>query len=884
MPRVCVIPKIPARSASKGNLPEPFKPSPALRAGFCLILTIETSARNSRTGLTCHCLYKIHRKRTSTRRSQSTGYFMSLINPAILYGLGLAAIPVLLHFLLRSKPKKLLFPALQLIVIRRKNNVRRMRLRHLWLLLLRILVIALLVFAITRPSLPAANYGLNRGEILTLLAILGVAAAVYFGVVHFWRRKRLTNHDFAYRRTLLRGGTGIGLLLLFTLLVAWPYKNRVLGELTAPASNAAENVPVAAVFLFDTSLSMGYQQENKTRLERAAEVAVDHLSNLPPGSRIAVADTSNDEEILFQADLVGAKSRIDALEIHPVAVPLNIRVRNALDAQLTDREFQFAEQESIPEKLRRDSHLREVYLFTDLSAHGWKMNAARTLQDTLKEYEWANVYIIDVGILEPTNFSVSALELSKRVVPIGGELIVTANVDGVGKGTSSETRMLELYLEDMDGKRVPKGRQLVQPGDSVEFPVRGLRAPMSRGEVRLVSSDPLDGDDVRYFTVAVRPPPQVLVVYENYSEALFWIEALAPGNLNQSQARYRVKPLHVSKFKPSDIAGPSVVCLVNLATPSVPVWNALGEFVEGGGGLFIAAGNRRVDPVAYNRDSAQDILPGKLLARLSFTPAERLDLGVLEHPVLKKFDTFGGAAELSSVEVHWYWRVKPHKAASVVIPYSDWRTDPALLERVYGKGRVLLFTTAIGREEWADLPAVPSGWPYVVLVDQITNYLARQRIGTLNYTAGETILVPLDPERPVNRYLMQKPGTFQQLPGAVAEGSESILIDDADRLGNYTLVGSEKKSTFATGFSVNPDPNESDFRRLEEPELNRLFGEGRYDVARDIDELTRRVSQGRLGQEVFPLVLFLVLVVFCGEHFVSNRFYKAEQKPEHKSK
>ena len=80
---------------------------------------------------------------------------MSLINPAILYGLGLAVIPVLLHFLLRSKPKKLLFPALQLIIIRRKNNVRRMRLRHLWLLLLRILVIALLVFAITRPSVPA---------------------------------------------------------------------------------------------------------------------------------------------------------------------------------------------------------------------------------------------------------------------------------------------------------------------------------------------------------------------------------------------------------------------------------------------------------------------------------------------------------------------------------------------------------------------------------------------------------------------------------------------------------------------------------------------------------------------------------------------------------
>jgi hypothetical protein len=814
---------------------------------------------------------------------------MSLINPAILYGLILAAIPVLLHFLLRSKPKKLLFPALQLIVIRRKNNVRRMRLRHLWLLLLRILVIALLVFAITRPSLPAANYGLNRREILSLLGIVGVAAAAYFGTVHFWRKKRLTDHDFAYRRTLLRGGTGIGMLLLFALLVAWPYKNRVLGELTAPVPVTAKNVPVAAVFLFDTSLSMGYQHENKTRLQRATEIALEQLSQLPAGSRIAVADTSNDEEILFRADLVGAKSRIDALEIHAAAIPLNIRTGTALDTQLTDREFQFAEQEKVPENLRRDSHLREVYLFTDMSAHGWKMTAASALQETMKEFEWANVYIIDVGILEPTNFSVSALRLSKPVVPIGGELTVTANVDGIGKGTANETRMLELYLEDMNGKRVKKGQQLAQPGDSVEFsPVGGLRAPMSRGEVRLVSSDPLEGDDVLFFTVAVRPPPQVLVVYQNYDEAHFWIKALAPDDLKESRARFRVKPLHVSKFKPSSLAGPAVVCLINLATPSVPIWNALGEFVEDGSGLFVVVGNRRVDPVAYNRDSAQAILPGKLLARLSFTPAERLDLGVLEHPVLKKFDTLGGAAELSFIDIHRYWRVKTHKDASVVIPYSDWRTDPALLERAYGKGRVLLFTTAVdrertGREEWADL-AGGHVWPFFILADQITHYLARQRIGTLNYIAGETVRVPLDPEQPVSRYLMQKPGTFQQLPGEVAEGSESITIEDADLLGNYTLVGADKKSTFIAGFSVNPDPAESDFTRLEESELNALFGEDRYDVARDIDELTRRVSQGRIGQEVFPFVLAFVLIVFCGEHLVSNRFYKAEQEPEHRSK
>ena len=86
---------------------------------------------------------------------------MSLLNPAILIGLGLVAIPVILHLLLRQKPKKLIFPAMRLIENRRKQNVRRMSLRHIWLLLLRMLVIGVLVLAIARPSLPAADYGLS---------------------------------------------------------------------------------------------------------------------------------------------------------------------------------------------------------------------------------------------------------------------------------------------------------------------------------------------------------------------------------------------------------------------------------------------------------------------------------------------------------------------------------------------------------------------------------------------------------------------------------------------------------------------------------------------------------------------------------------------------
>ena len=47
-------------------------------------------------------------------------------------------------------------------------------------------------------------------------------------------------------------------------------------------------------------------------------------------------------------------------------------------------------------------------------------------------------------------------------------------------------------------------------------------------------------------------------------------------------------------------------------------------------------------------------------------------------------------------------------------------------------------------------------------------------------------------------------------------------------------------------------------------------------MAGDLEELQRRVGDMRIGREVFPMVLLLLLIVFCCEHLVANRFYEAD--------
>ncbi len=824
---------------------------------------------------------------------KNTSRPMTWMHPYLLYGLGLAVIPVILHFLLRPRPKRLVFPALELVRRLRKQNVRRLRLRHIWLLLLRILFVVLLVLALARPSLPAADYGLTWRESLTLLAIVVVCLAAYAAVLRWWRRHRVPQHVLNSRRTYLRGGVGVCGLLLAALLVGWPYQRRIAAEWSAPLPPVAEDVPVAAVFVFDTSLSMAYQVEGRSRLDVAQEIAIEHLEALPLRSRIGIAETSHANPIVFQ-DPADARHRIESLQIGAVALPLNQRLRAALSVLEEDRRERL-ESAAGESGDAGDPFLREIYVFTDLARSAWKTQGSDLLRSELARLPWASLYLIDVGIESPQNVGITELQLSDTSIAPGNELMVEATVSCVGPERVERT--VELYVQDASGKAIKQGQRMVgvepQGAARVRFPVKGLAGPVSQGEVRLVGSDPLQTDDARYFTVQVRPPPRVLIVAPSRREADFWMTALAPpGLVEQKRARYECHYLRSDRLAGLDadrLAQFAAVCLINVPAVAPEVWERLEAFVQAGGGVAVFAGSegvtpgrQGVDPVSYNSPEAVRLLPAQLLAHLRFDPPEFLDLERLEHPILQLFDRYGQSGELPYMDIRRYWKVQPHGDAHVILRFTDPRHSPALLERVVGKGRCSLMTTGVDLvEAWNDLPR--AGWAFIALADQTMRHLTRSAETTLNYTAGEDVVLPLDRSLGLKSYLLRKPPpAFEQLRGQVAAEATALVVDHtrADTVGHYEVVAQEPQTGFLTGFSVNPPARESDFTRLDEAALDDLFGPKRYDVARNIEELARGVREGRLGREVVPYALLLVLLVLVGEHFVANHFYDADQRPD----
>src|SRR5437868_345964 len=199
---------------------------------------------------------------------------MAFVNLSLLVGGALVAIPVVLHLIMRQRPKQLLFPALRFVHERRLANQRRLQLRHWLLLALRCGAIGLLVFALARPSVAsgALSSWVAAGLLAGLCALTALAAA--FSAVR--GVSRLVTGGFAIL------AAGLLVIAMFVALRAVGGKSPILGD---------QEAPVAAAVVIDTSPRMQYRHENKTRLEAAQDLGQWLIRQLPADSELAILDS-----------------------------------------------------------------------------------------------------------------------------------------------------------------------------------------------------------------------------------------------------------------------------------------------------------------------------------------------------------------------------------------------------------------------------------------------------------------------------------------------------------------------------------------------------------------------------------------------------------------
>lgn len=699
------------------------------------------------------------------------------------------AVPIILHLVMRRKPTRLEFPALRFIQRRADANRRRLKLRHLILLLLRAAIIALLAFALARPS--------------------------------------------------IRFGGALG----------------------------SQEAPVAAALIFDTAPRMEYRHENRTRIEAAREFGLWLIRQLPEQSDIAVLDTRLGAPAAFQPDRGAAKERITRLDSVANSQPLPAVIEAAVK-MLEEND----KKNTTPKR-------KEIYVFTDLSRGAWPAEQAAAMQKRLDAINDCGVYVVDVGVPNPTDYGVGEVRLSGEVLSNRGTLGLETAVSCVGPATR---RTVELYVLDADRKAQKRDEQTCQatPGElrPVEFRIGNLGPGTHQGYLRIVGQDGLAADDARYFTVEVKPAWRLLVAAPKPAEsyALFLTEALAPDIFRKrGQARFDCDICELGDLAKRPLADYAAVCVLD-PTPIEPAtWRRLADFAAEGHGVAVFLGRNATSVASFNASEAQELLPGKLL-RQAQRPDGDLWLSPrdFQHPILTSFRAHAGAVPWQNFPVFRYWEFESlATGVSVVLPYSDGR--PALLERAVGEGRALTMTTPVSdrpsQHPWNLLP-VGEAWPFLILANQTAAYLVGSSSQQLNYVAGQTAVLQLDATARRRSFLLFAPDGLN-FPIPADLNRRELAITATDRVGNYRVEAGGSGGV-NLGFSVNYALPETQLDRLAERELAAVFGPFKFRIARTPQEIDRDVSLGRTGRELYPPLIVLVALILGAEMLIANRFYR----------
>jgi hypothetical protein len=661
----------------------------------------------------------------------------------------------------------------------------------------------------------------------------------------------------------------MALVALMALALARPslYREAPLGS---------ESQPTALGLVFDTSLSMGYIEKDKTRLDEAKERAREIVSKLPDSSLVFVVDSAEAPVPAGRSPALAMK-RIDELTIRPINRPLNAAMGQVYPAVA---------------ECDRPRHI--VYVLTDLCRTSWNPERAAEGLDhveKLKKSKGSRIvtFILGVAATEVNDVSVEQADPSSSVATQGDPIEILGRIRS--QSTKPITRVVEF---EVDGKKKDEKTLEIPPGGEVEVNFSALpradETSLHQGKIKLSGTpDPYPADDERFFTFRVRPPLKVLLVYDEAYEAEFVAAALDPDPTAPARPVQveRVRATELGTKFGGDLQRFATVFVLNVIKLGDQDWSALQNYVREGGGLVVAPGHLS-RPESYNQPSASQLLPRQLgeAPHKAIPQTTMGNVANLNHPIFERYGR-DWASMLNQVPVYKYWPVTGAGDAGIILlKFSD--GAPALIERNFKGpkvGKVLLWTLPLSRRAdhrstaaWSEFPYDFYGWSFFGLMNRTVPYLAGATSEQLNFEAGENVLLRLDPTARLSSFVITSGTETKPLP---SPSGEYLEVPAPQGLGLWAVKAKAADNrTAVLGFSVNAPRSESRFAHLEKSDLDVVFGKDGYLLAEDADAHKEKEKLTRYGYEVFPWLMFLILMIVTLETILANTFYKEAPSPQ----
>lgn len=577
---------------------------------------------------------------------------------------------------------------------------------------------------------------------LTPLFLLGLAALAIPVLVHLTQRERKSVVAFpslmflkkipyeSVQKRRIRDWLLLAMRLAALALIVAAFARPFLrgSEMAAAAGGARE-----IVVLLDRSYSMGYGDS----WPRAQRLAADAIASATPADRVSLVLFADHAEVVLRStpDRSRVVAEINAASPGPGATKYGPALKLAGSALA---------ESLLPRK--------EVIVVSDFQRTGWqpddtlRLPGGTVITPVMVEGATGPSLALTPATLLRTPFDKAqgSPELGRGARDAGQPERVTVTA-GVLNRTAAPAARVPVQLE-MDGRIVQTLTVDVAGNASatVTFAPVSIAATTTRATVRLGSDsaagvavqtgiapassavDALARDNVFNFVITPSAPvPVTIVTQGSRGDAnLYLSRALEIGEAPRFETS-----LQSVEALPGDAANRARLVILNdLAVPEAAAARLV-TFVEGGGGLLMALGPRASWPSAR-----EAWLPAVIGAPVDRTRGAAAKLSGMDfgHAVFEPFRA-PRSGDFSTARFYSYRGLKAARDATVLARFDT--GEPALVEKVAGRGRIVMFASTIDLS-WNDLALKPVFLPFM---HQLGRHLSGFREQPAYLTVGEVL-------------------------------------------------------------------------------------------------------------------------------------------------
>ncbi|HWB08067.1 MAG TPA: BatA domain-containing protein [Pirellulales bacterium] len=591
------------------------------------------------------------------------------------------------------------------------------------------------------------------------------------------------------------------------------------------------------VLALDASFSMACKTNDKTRFDRARELAQRIVSESSQGDGFTLVLLASPPRVVVGTPVFERRDFLDELA--------NLRVLDG-DADLPAT---LAKVEEILASARREYarlSREEVFFLTDLGRNTWMPDlrtpaAVGEFRDRSQRLASAATLVVaDLGQDGVDNVAVTGLRPLESFVTLARDATLEAELHNFGR-QNRERQHVELVV---DGRRAGESQVDLPAGESaaVAFPYRFDGPGDHSVEVR-ATGDSLDVDNHRWLALPAVEHLRVLCVNGKPAGGDFrgatdyLVVALSPGGLTDERSVVRPEIVTERALSETDLDQYDCIFLCNVARFTPSESRLLESYVRGGGGLVIFLGDQ-VRAESYNSQLAAerdpfDGKPGRpnaarhdgqaknaIGSQPGLLPAKLVELAPLardepylfnplgyRHPIVSPFRGRDRAGLLTA-PTYEYFRLRPVESASTALAFAN--GDAAIVETRVGQGHSILVATSADAS-WTAWPMWPS---YVPVAQELVAAAVRGRMEERRVQIGQTLSGAIANHLAETAVTIETPaGDHQSVRVETGDGALRWTFDGVDRSGFYRvdygppLVRQEL-------FAANVDTAESDLARV----------------------------------------------------------------------